>query len=425
MYVHTIIDSKYTLNKNKIFNDPVYGFINIPNELIFDIIEHPYFQRLRRIKQLGLSDYVYPGAIHTRFSHALGAMHLMRKALDSLRKKGQMIFESEYEGALIAILLHDIGHGPFSHTLEFSLFKDVSHESITEWTLDSLNKEFAGKLTLAIEIFKGIYPRKFLAQLVSSQLDMDRLDYLKRDCFFTGVQEGTVGAERIIKMLNVVDDELVVEEKGIYSIESFISARRIMYWQVYLHKTSICTEKMLIELIKRVSMCWNKGTSISATPALSLFLGNDLAAKDFNENPKLLKTFMELDDTDIWGSIKLWLNHEDPVINILSHALKDRRLFKIDILKETLKSNQLNDFKKKVAKKLRMTLEMTESLVTQGSVTNAAYTAKNHSINILRKNGKVEEITAAVDLPNIKVMSKIVKKNYLCYPKNISLQKDS
>ena len=244
---------EYTLNKKKIFNDPVYGFINIPNEFIFNIIDHPYFQRLRRIKQLGLSDYVYPGAIHTRFSHAIGAMHLMRKTLDSLREKGHLIYEAEYEGALIAILLHDIGHGPFSHTLEFSLFKDVSHERITEWALYKLNKEFAGKLTLAIEIFKGIYPRKFLTQLVSSQLDMDRLDYLKRDCFFTGVQEGMIGAERIIKMLNVVDDELVVEEKGIYSIENFISARRIMYWQVYLHKISICSEKMLIELIKRVN----------------------------------------------------------------------------------------------------------------------------------------------------------------------------
>jgi HD superfamily phosphohydrolase len=388
------------LNKKKIFNDPVYGFINIPNELIFDIIEHPYFQRLRRIKQLGLSDYVYPGAIHTRFSHALGAMHLMRKTLDSLREKGQMIFEAEYEGALIAILLHDIGHGPFSHTLEF-----------------------AGKLTLAIEIFKGIYPRKFLTQLVSSQLDMDRLDYLKRDCFFTGVQEGTVGAERIIKMLNVVDDELVVEEKGIYSIESFISARRIMYWQVYLHKTSICSEKMLIELIKRVSLCWNKNTSMSATPALSLFLSNNLSAQDFDENPELLQTFMELDDTDIWGSIKLWLKHEDPVINILSNALKDRKLFKIEILKEPLKPSQITDIKQEVAKKLNLPIEMTDSLVTHGSVTNAAYTAKNQNINILRKNGNVEEITAAVDLPNIKVMSKIVKKNYLCYPKTVYLAK--
>ena len=409
------------MNKKKIFNDPVYGFINIPNEFIFNIIEHPYFQRLRRIKQLGLSDYVYPGAIHTRFSHALGAMHLMRKTLDSLREKGHMIFEAEYEGALIAILLHDIGHGPFSHTLEFSLFKDVSHESITEWVLDELNEEFAGKLTLAIEIFKGIYPRKFLTQLVSSQLDMDRLDYLKRDCFFTGVQEGMVGAERIIKMLNVVDDELVVEEKGIYSIENFISARRIMYWQVYLHKISICSEKMLIELIKRVNICRNKNTSVSATPALDIFIGNNLSARDLNKNPQLLQAFMELDDNDIWVSIKNWLNHEDPVIKILSRALKDRKLFKIEIIKKKLKPSQLKAIKKKVAKKLKLSLEMTESLITQGSVTNEAYTAKNQSIIILRKNGKVEEITTAVDLPNIKVMSKIVKKNYLCYPKNMSL----
>ena len=408
-------------NKKKIFNDPVYGFINIPNEFIFNIIEHPYFQRLRRIKQLGLSDYVYPGAIHTRFSHAIGAMHLMRKTLDSLREKGHLIYEAEYEGALIAILLHDIGHGPFSHTLEFSLFKDVSHESITKWALDELNKEFAGQLTLAIEIFKGIYPRKFLTQLVSSQLDMDRLDYLKRDCFFTGVQEGMIGAERIIKMINVVDDSLVVEEKGIYSIENFISARRIMYWQVYLHKISICSEKMLIELIKRVKICRNENTSVSASPALSLFITNNFSARDLNKNPKLFQAFMELDDNDIWGAIKYWLNHEDPVIKILSRALRDRKLFKIDIIKKPLKTTQLTALKKKAAKKLKLRLEMTESLITQGSVTNEAYTARNQSISILRKNGKVEEITAAVDLPNIKVMSKIVKKNYLCYPKNISL----
>ena len=423
MYVHSsIIIPKITLNKKKIFNDPVYGFINIPNDLIYDLIEHPYFQRLRRIKQLGLSDYVYPGALHTRFNHALGAMHLMKKALDNLKEKGHMIFDSEYEGALIAILLHDIGHGPFSHSLEFSLFKKINHEQITTWVLSKLNQEFKGRLSLAIEIFQGRYPRKFLTQLVSSQLDIDRLDYLKRDCFFTGVQEGSIGAERIIKMLNVIDDELVVEEKGIYSIESFISARRIMYWQVYLHKTAVSAEKMLIELIKRVKICKRSGMNLISTPALSLFLNTKISKEDFETNPNVLQTYMELDDTDIWGSIKFWIKSEDPIIHLLSNALLNRDLFKIQFLNTPEKQTNILKIKKTVSKKYDIPQKLTSSLVILGRISNAAYTTKNQIIKILRKNGKVEDISAAVDLPNIKAMSKIVEKNYLCYPKNVSLE---
>ncbi|NQW27959.1 MAG: HD domain-containing protein [Flammeovirgaceae bacterium] len=410
------------MNKKKIFNDPVYGFINIPNDLIYDLIEHPYFQRLRRIKQLGLSDYVYPGALHTRFNHALGAMHLMKKALDNLKEKGHMIFDSEYEGALIAILLHDIGHGPFSHSLEFSLFKKINHEQITTWVLSKLNQEFKGRLSLAIEIFQGRYPRKFLTQLVSSQLDIDRLDYLKRDCFFTGVQEGSIGAERIIKMLNVIDDELVVEEKGIYSIESFISARRIMYWQVYLHKTAVSAEKMLIELIKRVKICKRSGMNLISTPALSLFLNTKISKEDFETNPNVLQTYMELDDTDIWGSIKFWIKSEDPIIHLLSNALLNRDLFKIQFLNTPEKQTNILKIKKTVSKKYDIPQKLTSSLVILGRISNAAYTPKNQIIKILRKNGKVEDISAAVDLPNIKAMSKIVEKNYLCYPKNVSLE---
>ena len=423
MYVHSsIIIPKITLNKKKIFNDPVYGFINIPNDLIYDLIEHPYFQRLRRIKQLGLSDYVYPGALHTRFNHALGAMHLMKKALDNLKEKGHMIFDSEYEGALIAILLHDIGHGPFSHSLEFSLFKKINHEQITTWVLSKLNQEFKGRLSLAIEIFQGSYPRKFLTQLVSSQLDIDRLDYLKRDCFFTGVKEGSIGAERIIKMLNVIDYELVVEEKGIYSIESFISARRIMYWQVYLHKTAVSAEKMLIELIKRVKICKRSGMNLISTPALSLFLNTKISKEDFETNPNVLQTYMELDDTDIWGSIKFWIKSEDPIIHLLSNALLNRDLFKIQFLNTPEKQTNILKIKKTVSKKYDIPQKLTSSLVILGRISNAAYTPKNQIIKILRKNGKVEDISAAVDLPNIKAMSKIVEKNYLCYPKNVSLE---
>ncbi|MEP5612128.1 MAG: HD domain-containing protein, partial [Cyclobacteriaceae bacterium] len=286
------------MNKKKILNDPVYGFINIPNELIFDIIEHPYFQRLRRIKQLGLTDYVYPGAQHTRFHHAIGAMHLMDKALTSIESKGHEISTKEYNAALVAILLHDVGHGPFSHTLEFSLLNGVTHEQLSLWMMQRLNKEKSHDLSLAIEMFQGNYHRPFFHHLISSQLDLDRLDYLKRDSFFTGVHEGMIGSERIIKMLEVVDDELVVEEKAIYSIENFLNARRLMYWQVYLHKVAVSAEVMLIEIVKRAKELAQQGVNVQATPALSIFLERNITIQDFEEDEDIIELYSLLDDGD-------------------------------------------------------------------------------------------------------------------------------
>jgi hypothetical protein len=411
------------LNKKKILNDPVYGFINIPNDLVFDIIEHPYFQRLRRIKQLGLTDLVYPGAHHTRFHHAIGATYLMQKTLDTLRSKGVMIFDAEYEAALVAILLHDVGHGPFSHTLEFSLFKGVHHEQISLWIFDRLNKEFSGRLELAKQIFTGTYHRKFLHQLVSSQLDVDRLDYLKRDSFFTGVYEGTIGAERIIKMLNVVDDQLVVEEKGIYSIENFVSARRLMYWQVYLHKTSVAAEAMLILLIKRAKKLTQSGKDIPATPALSIFMERDITGNDFEDDPDLLGIFTMLDDTDIWGSIKMWQSHKDPALSSLSHGLLTRRLFAIKLSSEKFSSEVVDTIHQAI---LKSGYNQSESkyFLQKDSISNAAYIPRGGSINILMKSGEIVDVAKASDLPNIKAMSKIVKKHYICFPKNLKLPTD-
>lgn len=404
------------MNKKKILNDPVYGFITIHNDLIFDIIEHPYFQRLRRIKQLGLTDLVYPGAHHTRFHHAIGAMHLMQKTLDNLRTKGVMIFDAEYEAALIAILLHDIGHGPFSHTLEFSLFKNVNHEQISIWLFDKLNKQFKGKLSLAKDVFTGKYQRRFLHQLVSSQLDVDRLDYLKRDSFFTGVHEGTIGAERIIKMLNVHDDQLVVEEKGIYSIENFLNARRLMYWQVYLHKTAVSAESMLISLIKRAKLLTQEGKDLPVTPALSIFLERDITQDDFYEDPDLLEVFVQLDDTDIWGSIKLWLSNEDAILRSISNDLLSRKLFRIVLSNDEINESLIVDLKDQLIQ-LDYSEEESEYLIQKGTVSNAAYVVKNESINILMKSGEVKDVAEASDLPNITAISKIVKKHFVSFPK--------
>ncbi|MFT6867637.1 MAG: HD superfamily phosphohydrolase [Cyclobacteriaceae bacterium] len=406
------------MNKKKILNDPVYGFITIYNDLIFDIIEHQYFQRLRRIKQLGLTDLVYPGAHHTRFHHAIGAMHLMEKTLNNLRSKGVMIFDAEYEAAMIAILLHDIGHGPFSHTLEFSLLKDINHEQISLWLFDRLDKEFGGKLTLAKQVFTGTYHRKFLHQLVSSQLDVDRLDYLNRDSFFTGVHEGTIGAERIIKMLNVHEDQLVVEEKGIYSIENFLNARRLMYWQVYLHKTAVAAESMLISLIKRAKQLTQQGKSVLATPALAIFLERNLTRQDFIDDSDLLEVFVRLDDTDVWGSIKLWLFHEDPILRSLSNDLLSRRLFKILLSNEKIEKSFVEDLEKKLIGQ-GVPRQDAKFLIQKGTISNAAYIVKGKSIGILMKNGSVVDVAKASDLPNIKAISKIVKKHYVSFPKSL------
>lgn len=408
------------MNKKKIFNDPVYGFISVQSDLIFDIIQHPYFQRLRRIKQLGLTDFVYPGALHTRFHHALGAMHLMDQALESLRSKGHMIFDAEAEAAIIAILLHDVGHGPFSHTLEFSLFRDIHHEQITLWTMKKLNQVFNGRLEMAIQVYQGKYPRKFLTQLVSSQLDTDRMDYLQRDCFFTGVSEGTIGAERIIKMLNLVNDELVVEEKAIYSLENFLSARRLMYWQVYLHKTAISAERMLIELIKRAKKLTQEGTEVWATPALRIFLERDITRQDFEEDPDILDVFMLMDDTDIWGSIKFWLNHKDQVLRTISEMLLNRRLFRVKLMNEKIPKEKYDELLTRVARQFHLSETSARYFVRKGKVTNSAYISSGESIKVLMKDGSVQDVAHATDLPNIKAMSKIVKKYYLCWPKEVN-----
>ncbi len=411
--------SQTLLNKKKILNDPIYGFINIPNDLIFDIIEHRYFQRLRRIKQLGLTDLVYPGALHTRFHHALGAMDLMRRALNSLQDKGIEISDQERQASMLAILLHDVGHGPFSHTLEFSLFNQVHHEQVGTWMMERLNKDFNGALDLTLDIFQNKYTRSFFHQLVSSQLDIDRLDYLKRDSFFTGVYEGSIGSERIIKMLNVSNEQLVVEEKGIYSIENFLSARRLMYWQVYLHKTAVSAEVMLIELIKRAKTLTQKGVELTATPALKIFLEQNISAKDFEEDPDILEVYSLLDDSDIWGSIKFWQNHEDVVLRSFSEMLLDRKLLGISFSNDPIGRIVTDDLIQKAKKLYNVNEEEASYFIKTGSVSNSAYIASGQSIKILRKHGEVVDVAEASDLPNIKAMSKIVTKHYLCAPKQL------
>jgi HD superfamily phosphohydrolase len=407
------------LNKKKILNDPVYGFINIPNDLIFDIIEHSYFQRLRRIKQLGLTDYVYPGALHTRFHHAIGAMHLMGKALEVLKSKGHDISSEEHNASLIAILLHDIGHGPFSHTLEFSLFNNVQHESLSLWMMERLSLVMDGALDMAIQIFKDDYHRPFFHQLVSSQLDIDRLDYLKRDSFFTGVHEGMIGSERIIKMLDIHDEKIVVEEKGIYSIENFLNARRLMYWQVYLHKVSVSAEVMLIEVVRRAKELTQKGLNVVATPALSIFLERNITIKDFKEDEDIIEIYSILDDGDIWGSLKFWQNHDDIILRNLSERLLKRQLFKIEFFNNPITGEKEELLKKRAATTFEIADELTHYCVKKGTVSNSAYIATGGTINILKKNGEVVDVADATDLPNIKALSQIVKKHYLCAPKTI------
>lgn len=409
-----------SLKSQKIINDPVYGFITIPSELIFTIIDHPFFQRLRRIKQLGLTDFVYPGALHTRFHHAIGAMHLMSITLDNLRIKGTEISDDEYEAALIAILLHDIGHGPFSHALEYSLLRGVPHEDLSLLIIELLNQELSGKLDLVLRIFKNQYERKFFNQLVSSQLDIDRLDYLQRDCFFTGVSEGTIGADRIIKMMDVKNDQIVIEEKGIYSIENFLSARRLMYWQVYLHKTTVSAEKMLINLIRRAKQLRQSGTQFHVTESFDFFLQNDLSLEDFVNNPSLLKLFLELDDLDIWGAVKLWKTHPDYVLRNISQMFLTRNLFKINLRNEPFTEEDISESRLKTMKKLQIPEEDLHFFFSHGKVSNYGYLTTDR-INILTKKGKVIDVAVAADLPNIQVMSKIVEKHYICKAKSLNL----
>jgi HD superfamily phosphohydrolase len=408
------------VNKKKIINDPVYGFIHIQSELIYDIIQHPYFQRLRHIKQLGLANLIYPGAMHTRFQHALGAMHLMGRALENLRNKKIDISAEEMEAAQLAVLLHDIGHGPFSHALEESLLPSIQHESLSYLFMNELNKEFKGALDLTLKIFRNSYKRKFFHQLVSSQLDMDRLDYLKRDCFFTGVEEGTIGVDRIIAMLTVHHNELVVEEKGIYSIENFITARRLMYWQVYLHKTSVAAERLLVNLINRAKHLSQSGQSITASESLKIFLERPVSFEEFKSKPQLLNHFGNLDDNDIWGAIKFWQNDQDKILSSLSRMLIERKLFRIKFSTAAIRKEDVNNVKEAVSKHYQVLRAEAPYLFSYGSVSNEAYT-EGQKINILMKSGEVVDIAQASDLPSIQALSKTVKKNYLCWPKNVSL----
>lgn len=404
-----------TKNKLKIFNDPIYGFITIPNALIFDLIEHKYFQRLRRITQMGLSYLVYPGAHHTRFHHALGCMFLMQKAVGILRFKGVTISEEEENALLIAILLHDIGHGPFSHAMEHSIVNGVTHEELSLFFMEKLNEEFNGSLTLAITIFKGEYDRMFMHQLISSQLDMDRADYLKRDSFYTGVAEGNINSERLITMLNVVNDELVIEEKGIYSVEKFLTARRLMYWQVYLHKTSLVAENLLIRLLQRAKELTLKGEQLEASKALSYFLKNSVSKSDFNSD--ILNTFAQLDDVDILSAMKAWQHHDDFVLKNLSQMIMERELLKIKFKNNKVNPSSFEKHIKELMVKYNISQDEASYFVFGGDVTNQAYQSKEQKINILLKTGKVKDIIKASDHLNLKVLSKPVTKYYICYPK--------
>jgi hypothetical protein len=402
------------IKKQKIINDPVYGFINIPGGLIFKLIEHPYFQRLRRIKQLGLTYLVYPGAAHTRFQHSIGSMHLVNLAIDVIRSKGHKITEDEAEATRIAILLHDIGHGPFSHALENCIIPDLHHEKLSLWFMDELNKEFNSELSLAISIFKNQYHKKFLHQLVAGQLDMDRLDYLRRDSFFTGVTEGVVGSQRIIKMLQVVDDNLVVEAKGIYSIEKFLIARRLMYWQVYLHKTVLVGELLLSHFLKRLKYLYKeKGIKTGNVYLDFLFEDNNMSDKEL-----IIKNFSMLDDYDIMSLIKQNINSQDRVIAGLASSLINRKLPRIRLSKEEIDYDFLNKIKQQFMKKYNFSAEETDYFVYSGEISNNAYDREDERINILFGE-KLVDITEASDILNISVLGKIVKKNYICAPKSI------
>ena len=401
--------------ERKIINDPVFGFINIPKGLLYDIVRHPLLQRLTRIKQVGLSSVVYPGAQHTRFQHSLGAFYLMSEAITQLTSKGNFIFDSEAEAVQAAILLHDIGHGPFSHVLEDTIVQGVSHEEISLMLMERMNKEMNGQLSLAIQIFKDEYPKRFLHQLVSGQLDMDRLDYLRRDSFYTGVTEGNIGSARIIKMLDVADDRLVIESKGIYSIENFLTARRLMYWQVYLHKTSVAYERMLISTLLRATELASQGVELFASPALHFFLYNDINHTEFHNNPDCLENFIQLDDNDIWTALKVWSNHPDKVLSTLSLGMINRNIFKVENSAEPIGEDRIKELTLQISQQLGITLSEANYFVSTPSIEKNMYDPADDSIDIINKDGTIKNIAEASDMLNISLLSKKVKKYYLCY----------
>ena len=415
--------NKISLNKRKIINDPIYGLINLPTGIAYEIIEHPYFQRLRQIKQLGLTYLVYPGGTHTRFQHAIGSAYLMNLAIDVLKSKGHDISDEEAKAVVIAILLHDIGHGPFSHALESSIVENITHEQLSAIFMIRLNEIFDNQFELAIKIFESKYYKKFLHHLVSSQLDMDRLDYLKRDSYFTGVSEGVIASDRIIHMLNIVNDELVVESKGIYSIENFLIARRLMYWQVYLHKTVLGAEQMLVKILKRAKEIANVDLNLYATPSLKYFLYNNVKTSDFTkkdyvfENNTILDLYSQLDDNDIFTSIKIWANHKDIVLSTLCKNFINRKLYKIEIQKMPFSEEIISAIKNKIKARYKIDDNLAEYFVFTGQITNNAYSAKDDKINIQYNSGKIIDIAKASDMLNISVLSKTVIKHFLCFPK--------
>jgi HD superfamily phosphohydrolase len=412
----------YLTNKRKIINDPVYGFISIPGEFVFDIIEHPWFQRLRNIKQLGLTSFVYPGATHSRFQHALGALHLMETAISTLRSKGVQISPEEEEGTYIAILLHDAGHGPFSHALENSIISGITHEDLSLLLMRKMNESFGGKLNLAIEIFKGTYQRKFLHELISGQMDMDRLDYLRRDCFFTGVIEGSVGSDRIIRMLNVVDDSLVIDEKGIYSLEKFLIARRLMYWQVYMHKTVLSSESLLVNILKRAKELAGEGIDLYTTPALRFFLYNKIGQADLTADgsftPGLIAAnFARLDDTDIMVSAKYWADNSDKVLSDLSARLVNRNLLAIELQNDPFPGKRVDELKIMAGTLMNIEPEFTDYFVFTNSISNMAYTPDAPEVKILLKSGITADISAVSEMFDHRFLSERITKYFLCYPK--------
>jgi hypothetical protein len=422
IFVYKIFHVVYLTNKRKIINDPVYGFISIPGDFVFDLIEHPWFQRLRNIKQLGLTSFVYPGAVHSRFQHGLGALHLMNMAIATLRSKGVVISPEEEESTLIAILLHDAGHGPFSHALENSIISGITHEDISLLLMRKLNEKFNGKLDLAIEIFKGTYSRKFLHELISGQIDMDRLDYLRRDSFFTGVIEGSVGSDRIIRMLNVVDDCLVVEEKGIYSLEKFLIARRLMYWQVYMHKTVLSSESLLVKTLKRAKELADDGYDLYTTPALRFFLYNNLGKPDLTDNGKftpglIASNFIRLDDADILISAKYWADDSDKVLSDLSGRLSRRDLFAIELQNEPFSVKRVKELSNSAGRLMNIQQELEDYYVFTNSISNLAYTPNTPEVKILLKNGKTAEISTVSDMFDHRFLSERITKYFLCYPK--------
>ena len=405
------------MNEAKIINDPVFGFIKIPRGLLYGIVEHPLFQRLNRINQLGLASVVYPGARHTRFQHSLGAFHLMSEAVLNLQQKGHFIFDSEAEAVEAAILMHDIGHGPFSHVLENTLIHGISHEDISLLMMEEINRHFQGQLNLAISIFKGEYGKNFLHQLISSQLDMDRLDYLRRDSFYTGVTEGNIGSARIIKMLNVVDDSLVVEQKGIYSLENYLTTRRLMYWQVYLHRTCVAYEKVLVNVLNRAKhLVQQEGQMVFASPALLYFLQNDVDAQWFTSHPEALTYYEELDDSDIWSAMKAWKHHDDKILSTLATDMLNRHIFKVEVHEEPVSEERLEEIAQTIAQQMDISqADARHYMMSLNTIQKDMYNVDDDSISILYKDGTIRDISEASELLNVQLFSKKIRKYYLCY----------